>query len=116
MIPPPPGLDPDQYRRLSPRWAGSAMNACPEDVPWQRVINSQGMISLPPGSATPYAHQQQATAWMSRRPGDGEMVEALGYRIRLVGMAQNAAVAVFALLLDLTGSATAVAWSSCLRT
>src|SRR5512139_1903672 len=52
MIPSPAGIDPDQYRRLSPRWAGAAMNACPDDVPWQRVINSQGTISLPPGSAT----------------------------------------------------------------
>ena len=26
------------------------MAACPEDVPWQRVINSQGRISLRPGS------------------------------------------------------------------
>ena len=27
------------------RTVGDAMNACPEDVPWQRVINSQGKIS-----------------------------------------------------------------------
>jgi methylated-DNA-protein-cysteine methyltransferase-like protein len=25
------------------------MAACPEDVPWQRVINAQGKISLRPG-------------------------------------------------------------------
>lgn len=32
------------------RWAGQAMAACPADVPWQRVINSQGMISPRPGA------------------------------------------------------------------
>jgi methylated-DNA-protein-cysteine methyltransferase-like protein len=28
------------------RTVGEAMNASPTDVPWQRVINSRGMISL----------------------------------------------------------------------
>ena len=28
------------------RWVGGAMKSCPEDVPWQRVINAQGKISL----------------------------------------------------------------------
>ncbi len=32
------------------RHVGDAMNTCPEDVPWQRVINSRGAISL--GGAT----------------------------------------------------------------
>lgn len=32
------------------RYVGDAMNACPDDVPWQRVINSRGTISL--GGAT----------------------------------------------------------------
>jgi methylated-DNA-protein-cysteine methyltransferase-like protein len=34
------------------RTVGWAMGAVPDgsDVPWQRVINSKGMISLPPGS------------------------------------------------------------------
>lgn len=34
------------------RTVGWAMGAVPDgsDVPWQRVINSQGRISLPPGS------------------------------------------------------------------
>jgi methylated-DNA-protein-cysteine methyltransferase-like protein len=27
------------------------MAACPQDVPWQRVINSQGKISPRPGAA-----------------------------------------------------------------
>ncbi len=49
MIPPPEGAAPDAYARLSPRWVGAAMRAAPDDVPWQRVINSQGKIS-PRGS------------------------------------------------------------------
>ncbi len=28
------------------RRVGDAMNACPDDVPWQRVINARGTISL----------------------------------------------------------------------
>ena len=28
---------------------GGAMAACPADVPWQRVINSQGKVSLRQG-------------------------------------------------------------------
>src|SRR5687767_4856577 len=51
MIPPPDGIDPEQYDRLSPRWVGSAMNASKDrEIPWQRVINGQGKISFPEGS------------------------------------------------------------------
>ena len=49
LIAPPPGVEPEAYRRLSPRWVGSAMAHCPDDVPWQRVINSQGRVSPRPG-------------------------------------------------------------------
>jgi methylated-DNA-protein-cysteine methyltransferase-like protein len=49
FILPPAGVDPGAYLKLSPRWVGSAMAACPDDVPWQRVINSQGKISPRPG-------------------------------------------------------------------
>ena len=51
MIPPPVGVDFDSYKAFSPRWVGGAMAACPDDVPWQRVINSQGKISPRPGGA-----------------------------------------------------------------
>ncbi len=34
------------YEAWSARWVGGAMAACPDDVPWHRVINSQGKISL----------------------------------------------------------------------
>ena len=50
MIPTPAGVDFDAYRAQAPRWVGSAMAACPDDVPWQRVINSQGKISERPGA------------------------------------------------------------------
>lgn len=45
MLPPPPGVEFEAYRAFGPRWVGGAMAACPDDVPWQRVINSQGKIS-----------------------------------------------------------------------
>jgi methylated-DNA-protein-cysteine methyltransferase related protein len=51
MIPPPVEVDFDSYKAFSPRWVGGAMAACPDDVPWQRVINSQGKISPRPGGA-----------------------------------------------------------------
>lgn len=54
MIPVPEGVDPEVYRRLGPRWVGDAMNAVSRvdepTVPWHRVINSKGGISLPPES------------------------------------------------------------------
>ena len=50
MIPPPVGVDFESYKAFSPRWVGGAMAACPDDVPWQRVINSQGKISERPGA------------------------------------------------------------------
>ena len=50
MIAPPAGVDGGAYRAFGPRWVGGAMAACPDDVPWQRVINSQGKISARPGA------------------------------------------------------------------
>jgi methylated-DNA-protein-cysteine methyltransferase-like protein len=50
FIPPPAGVDPLQYERIRARWVGRAMRHAPEGVPWHRVINSQGRVSLPPGS------------------------------------------------------------------
>jgi methylated-DNA-protein-cysteine methyltransferase-like protein len=49
LLPPPPGMDPKAYLAFGARWVGGAMAACPHDVPWQRVINSQGKVSLRPG-------------------------------------------------------------------
>ena len=50
MIPRPPGVSPPEYARVRARWVGRAMRHAPDDVPWHRVINSQGRISLPAGS------------------------------------------------------------------
>lgn len=50
MIPLPAGVDSEEYKTFGPRWVGDAMAACPDDVPWQRVINSQGKISKRPGA------------------------------------------------------------------
>lgn len=46
MIPPPEGVAADEYRAVGARWVGAAMAACPDDVPWQRVINAQGKVSV----------------------------------------------------------------------
>ena len=51
MLPPPNGVEIEAYKAFGPRWVGGAMAACPDDVPWQRVINSQGKISPRPGGA-----------------------------------------------------------------
>ncbi len=51
-IPAPPGVPPEDYAAFRARWVGNAMAACPKDVPWQRVINAQGKISLRDGSNT----------------------------------------------------------------
>ncbi len=50
MLPPPAGVDPQDYQVYGPRWVGEAMAASPADVPWPRVINSQGKISKRPGA------------------------------------------------------------------
>jgi len=50
MLPPPQGVELEAYAAFGPRWVGGAMANCPEDVPWQRVINSKGEISQRPGA------------------------------------------------------------------
>jgi len=50
LLPPPDGMDPKAYQAFGPRWVGGAMAACPDDVPWQRIINSKGEISPRPGA------------------------------------------------------------------
>jgi methylated-DNA-protein-cysteine methyltransferase related protein len=49
LIPPPPGMSPRDYQAFGARWVGGAMANAPEGVPWQRVVNAQGKISLRPG-------------------------------------------------------------------
>jgi methylated-DNA-protein-cysteine methyltransferase-like protein len=45
LIPPPTGVDYVAYARIRARWVGYALNRCPEDLPWHRVVNSKGRIS-----------------------------------------------------------------------
>ena len=48
LIPQPDTIESADYKASASRWVGLAMAACPDDVPWQRVINSQGKISNRP--------------------------------------------------------------------
>jgi methylated-DNA-protein-cysteine methyltransferase related protein len=50
LIPIPQGVEEKDYRAYAPRWVGSAMAQSPDDVPWWRVLNSQGEISLRSGA------------------------------------------------------------------
>ncbi len=50
LIPPPEGFSPEEFNLYRARWVGAAMAQCPQDVPWQRVINAQGKISARPGA------------------------------------------------------------------
>ena len=52
LIPCPDGVDPELYAAFRARWVGTATSVCPDDVPWQRVINSQGKVSGRPGAET----------------------------------------------------------------
>lgn len=56
LIPCPAELDETDYVKLCPRWVGDAMNmVSPIDdgtIPWWRVINSKGGISLNPQSSS----------------------------------------------------------------
>ncbi|OGN89001.1 MAG: hypothetical protein A2Y88_09865, partial [Chloroflexi bacterium RBG_13_48_10] len=57
LVGPPAGMDPKSYLAFGARWVGGAMANCPQDVPWQRVINSQGKVSLRPGGGG--SHQRE---------------------------------------------------------
>ena len=45
LLPQPAEISDNDYQMSASRWVGLAMATCPDDVPWQRVINSQGKIS-----------------------------------------------------------------------
>jgi len=49
LMPPPEGMNLKDYGAWGARWVGGAMANCPVNVPWHRVINSQGKISLRKG-------------------------------------------------------------------
>ena len=50
LLPAPPGVPDEDFKALRARWVGQAMAECPANVPWQRVINSEGKISPRPGA------------------------------------------------------------------
>lgn len=56
LVGPPPGMTQEDYKAQGPRWVGGAMAASPDGIPWQRVINAQGKISLRGGSEN---HQRE---------------------------------------------------------
>ena len=68
IIPTPDGIDDADFKRLGPKWVGDALNAIsyPDmdgkpvqpGIPWWRIINSKGGISMPRGSN---AAQEQRT-------------------------------------------------------
>ncbi len=47
LLPQPDEISAEDYQMSGSRWVGLAMAACPDDVPWHRVVNSQGKISHP---------------------------------------------------------------------
>jgi methylated-DNA-protein-cysteine methyltransferase-like protein len=62
MIPVPEGMDPHAYARIRAQWVGRAMRHAPTGVPWQRIINSQGRISLPAGSRSAQIQRRRLEA------------------------------------------------------
>jgi methylated-DNA-protein-cysteine methyltransferase-like protein len=57
LIAAPPGIAWENYVHVRARWVGYAMAACPDDVPWQRVVNARGGISPRPNLG---AHMQRS--------------------------------------------------------
>lgn len=57
LIPPPSGMAEKDYAAWGSRWVGGAMANCPAGVPWQRVINAQGKISLRQGGGAEVQRQ-----------------------------------------------------------
>jgi methylated-DNA-protein-cysteine methyltransferase-like protein len=45
MLPVPAGVDGNTYLEFGALWVSGAVASCPDDVPWQRVVNSKGEVS-----------------------------------------------------------------------
>ena len=45
ILPMPAGVDGDTYLEFGALWVSGAVASCPDDVPWQRVVNSKGEVS-----------------------------------------------------------------------
>lgn len=50
LIDRPKGIRARYYNAVKARWVGSAMASCPSNLPWHRVINAQGKISMRTGN------------------------------------------------------------------
>lgn len=46
----PAEIDIKQMRAFGARWVGGSMSRCPTGLPWHRVVNSKGEISLRGGA------------------------------------------------------------------
>ena len=70
MIPRPDEVDETDYEKLSPRWVGDAMNAVSradnKNIPWWRVINGKGGVSLKPEPSNEPALSVRASHSMKR--------------------------------------------------
>lgn len=72
MLPQPADVDAQDFKRLAPMRVGDALNAVsfsdadgqaePTDIPWWRIINSKGGISLPAGSRVAMLQKQRLEA------------------------------------------------------
>lgn len=51
MLPVPAGVDGETFLEFGALWVSGAVAASPNDVPWQRVVNSKGEISERDGVA-----------------------------------------------------------------
>jgi methylated-DNA-protein-cysteine methyltransferase-like protein len=45
MLTPPTGVDSETYLEFGALWVSGAVASSPDDVPWQRVVNSKGEIT-----------------------------------------------------------------------
>jgi methylated-DNA-protein-cysteine methyltransferase-like protein len=45
ILPPPADVNTETYLEFGALWVSGAVASCPDDVPWQRVVNSKGEIS-----------------------------------------------------------------------
>jgi len=45
MLPPPAGVDEATFAEFGALWVSNAVAASPNEVPWQRVVNSKGEIT-----------------------------------------------------------------------
>ena len=89
IIPPPFPDEADHFQRLGSKWVGEALNAVSfrdvdgtplsPAVPWWRIINSKGGISLPSGSTAAREQQQRLLQEGVRFEGGLVALEVFGW-------------------------------------